>query len=90
MPTGTGKTEVMLSVLVSAQCPKVLVLVPTDALRTQIAEKFLSLGVLNEPGFDILHERARRPIVGLLQHIPNDIAEVDDVFGRLQCHRYDE
>ena len=80
----------MLSVLVSAQCPKVLVLVPTDALRTQIAEKFLSLGVLNEPGFDILHERARRPIVGLLQHIPNDIAEVDDVFGRLQCHRYDE
>ena len=82
MPTGTGKTEVMLSVLVSAQCPKVLVLVPTDALRTQIAEKFLSLGVLKEPGFDILHERARRPIVGLLQHIPNDIAEVDDVFGR--------
>lgn len=82
MPTGTGKTEVMLSVLVSAQCPKVLVLVPTDALRTQIAKKFLTLGVLKEPGFKLLHERARRPIVGLLQHIPNDFAEVDDVFGR--------
>ncbi len=82
MPTGTGKTEVMLSVLVSAQCAKVLVLVPTDALRTQIAEKFLTLGVLKQPAFTLLHERARRPIVGVLQHIPNDVAEVDDVFGR--------
>ena len=82
MPTGTGKTEVMLSVLVSAQCSKILVLVPTDALRSQIAEKFLTLGVLKEPEFKLLHERARRPIVGLLQHIPNDVAEVDDVFGR--------
>ena len=46
MPTGTGKTETMLSILVSACCPRVLVIVPTDALRTQIAEKFLTLGVL--------------------------------------------
>jgi len=84
MPTGTGKTEVMLSALVSAQCDKVLVLVPTDALRTQISEKFLTLGVLKKPEFGLLHERARRPIVGVLQHIPNSPAEVDDVFGR--CH----
>ena len=82
MPTGTGKTEVMLSVLVSAQSAKVLVLVPTDALRTQIAEKFLTLGVLKQPEFTLLHERARRPIVGVLQHIPNEVAEVDEVFGR--------
>ena len=82
MPTGTGKTEVMLSVLVSAQLTKVLVLVPTDPLRTQIAEKFLTLGVLRQPEFTMLHERARRPIVGVLQHIPSDLAEVDDVFGR--------
>src|SRR5688572_10304080 len=38
MPTGTGKTETMLSILVSACCQRVLVIVPTDALRTQIAE----------------------------------------------------
>ena len=48
MPTGTGKTETMLSVLVSARCSRALVVVPTDALRTQIAEKFLTLGVLKE------------------------------------------
>ena len=44
MPTGTGKTETMLSILVSARCERVLVVVPTDALRTQIADKFLTLG----------------------------------------------
>ena len=84
MPTGTGKTDTMLSILVSAVCRKVLVVVPTDALRTQIAEKFLTLGVLKESGSRVLHERARCPIVGVLQHIPRDAAEVDEVFGR--CH----
>ncbi len=84
MPTGTGKTETMLSVLVSARCARVLVVVPTDALRTQIAEKFLTLGVLKEPGFRVLAEQAKCPIVGVLQHIPRDMAEVDEVFGR--CH----
>ena len=85
MPTGTGKTETMLSVLVSARCSRVLVVVPTDALRTQIAEKFLTLGVLKEPGFGVLTEPAKCPIVGLLQHIPRDVAEVDEVFGRCQA-----
>jgi superfamily II DNA or RNA helicase len=84
MPTGTGKTEVMLSVLVSARCAKVLVIVPTDALRTQISEKFLTLGVLKEPGFPVLLERAKHPIVGVLQHIPRNVADVDEIFGR--CH----
>ena len=45
MPTGTGKTETMLSILVSKRCPRLLVIVPTDALRTQIADKFLTLGI---------------------------------------------
>jgi len=84
MPTGTGKTETMLSVLVSARCSRVLVVVPTDALRTQIAEKFLTLGVLNDPGFGVMIEPGKCPIVGVLQHIPHDVAEVDEVFGR--CH----
>ncbi len=34
MPTGIGKTETMLSVLISAMCSRLLVLVPTDPLRT--------------------------------------------------------
>lgn len=43
MPTGTSKTETMLSVLVAAVCRKVLVVVPSDALRAQLAEKFFTL-----------------------------------------------
>lgn len=82
MPTGTGKTETMLSVLVSAVCTKVLVVVPTDTLRTQISDKFLTLGVLKEAGFSILAAGAKFPLVGVLRHIPKDITEVDDVFGR--------
>lgn len=46
MPTGTGKTETMLTVLTSACCERVLVVVPTDALRSQIADKFETLGLL--------------------------------------------
>src|SRR5581483_4683201 len=37
LPTGVGKTETMLSVLVAERCQRLLVVVPTDALRTQIA-----------------------------------------------------
>ena len=44
LPTGTGKTETMLSALVAHQCPKLLVTVPSDSLRSQIANKFETLG----------------------------------------------
>jgi superfamily II DNA or RNA helicase len=84
MPTGTGKTDVMLSVLVSTRCPRLLVVVPTDALRTQIAEKFLTLGVLKEAGCRVLGANARRPIVGILQHIPRTVKEVDEIVAASQ------
>ena len=74
MPTGTGKTETMLSVLVSAGCSRVIVVVPTDALRTQIAEKFLTLGVLKYQD-SILSEAALHPTVCVLQHIPKTVAD---------------
>ena len=84
MPTGTGKTETMLSILVSVKCQKLLVIVPTDALRTQLADKFLTLGVLKAPGCAILKEGARTPIVCTLQHIPSTPGEVDRIFARAQ------
>ena len=84
MPTGTGKTETMLSILVSARCPRLLVVVPTHALRAQISGKFLTLGILKEPGCSVLSVGARYPIVGVLHHIPKSTTEVDDMFGR--CH----
>lgn len=84
MPTGTGKTEVMLSILVSARCSRVLVIVPTDALRTQLANKFVTLGILKEPGCAVLSPNAKHPIVGILKHIPRSIADVDTLFR--SCH----
>jgi len=66
MPTGTGKTEVMLSLLIRGLCEKLLVVVPTDALRKQISEKYITLGVLKD--FGIITDKARYPIVGIIKH----------------------
>lgn len=80
MPTGTGKTETMLAVLTSARCERVLVVVPTDALRSQIADKFETLGLLKVPGNAVLAERALRPVVGTLTSKPKTTDEVDGFF----------
>lgn len=79
MPTGTGKTETMLSVLVSKPCKKVLVIVPTDALRKQIADKFISLGVLKK--FGIISDDYICPIVGVLENKPLSIEKLDSFFA---------
>jgi superfamily II DNA or RNA helicase len=84
MPTGTGKTEVMLSILISARCPRVLVVVPTDALRFQLSRKFETLGVLKSANCKVLSPDARFPVVCTLQHIPNTLQEVDEIFERSQ------
>lgn len=82
MPTGTGKTEAMLSVLVANQCEKVLVTVPTDALRTQIFDKFISLGLLKD--FKIIGEKSLYPRVGILRKKFADIKELEQFFS--QCN----
>lgn len=79
MPTGTGKTETMLSVHVSRRCSKILVVVPTDALRTQVAGKFASIGILKE--FGVVTEAAQYPIVGIMKENPRTIAELDRIFA---------
>lgn len=63
MPTGTGKTETMLTLLLLQQCKKLLVIVPTDPLREQIAEKFTSLGILSD--LKIINDKVILPIVGI-------------------------
>jgi superfamily II DNA or RNA helicase len=82
MPTGTGKTETMLSVLLSKKCQKLLVIVPTDALRSQIAKKFITLGILKDKNCKVLLETAQYPVVGTLKHIPKSRDEVDSFFER--------
>ncbi|MDD4509826.1 MAG: DEAD/DEAH box helicase family protein [Oscillospiraceae bacterium] len=64
MPTGTGKTETMISLLVSAQCKRLLITVPSDSLRGQISEKFETFGLLKK--FNLIHPEVQLPVVGVL------------------------
>ncbi|HNN43731.1 MAG TPA: DEAD/DEAH box helicase family protein [Nitrospira sp.] len=82
MPTGTGKTETMLAAMISGMCTRVMVIVPTDALRTQIALKFFSLGILKHPRSVLLAANVLRPVVGTLEKRPTAVEEVDELFRR--------
>jgi superfamily II DNA or RNA helicase len=66
MPTGTGKTETMLSLFAAERLERVLVVVPSDALRKQTAKKFEKYGVLQE--FGVVDPVAMRPVVGYVEH----------------------
>jgi len=78
MPTGTGKTETMLALNANQRFERLLVVVPTDALREQIAGKFETFGVLKQQR--CLDETAAFPVVMRLSHIPTSQAEVDEIF----------
>lgn len=80
MPTGTGKTETMLALLVVQQLNRVLVIVPTNALREQISEKFCTLGVLQR--FGVVGSAAMLPVVGTLLHRPKSPDEAEDFIRR--------
>lgn len=84
LPTGTGKTDTMIAILVAERCPRVLVIVPTDALRVQIFEKFLTLGILKHSSNRMLRETALFPRVGMLRHVPTSVDDVEEVFH--DCH----
>lgn len=75
LPTGTGKTDVMIAATLMAQAGRTLVLVPSDALRTQISQKFASLGVLEAVG--AVPENALRPIIGKLKKCPKSTQDAE-------------
>lgn len=66
MPTGTGKTDTMVGLFAASTPSRLLILVPSDALRHQIAEKFESLGVLPNVGA-IATDDLLYPVVGRLE-----------------------
>lgn len=66
LPTGTGKTETMLALLIYRKLPKLLVIVPSSALREQIAEKFYGLGCLVDLG--IVPPDIALPFVAVIKH----------------------
>lgn len=77
LPTGTGKTETMLATLVYRRLSRVLVLVPSDALRTQISAKFASLGVL--PVAKVVREEIARPHVAVISAGLRTAAEAREI-----------
>lgn len=79
MPTGTGKTETMLALNVHQRFERLLVVVPNDALRDQIARKFETFGVLQRQR--CISTCALNPVVMRLSHIPSNVEEVDRIFG---------
>jgi len=71
MPTGTGKTETILSIIIAGKFNRTLVVVPSDALRSQTAKKIIEYGLLRQ--FGLIDSNIQNPIVAVLNHgIKND------------------
>ncbi|WP_223453794.1 DEAD/DEAH box helicase [Pseudomonas sp. GL-RE-19] len=64
MPTGTGKTDTMLALVIAARMARTLVLVPSDALRTQLVGKCTEMKTLRTVG--AVSDTARNPIVAAI------------------------
>ncbi len=79
LPTGTGKTDTMLAAFCHTPA-RTLVIVPSDALRVQIADKFATLGVL--PAVGAVVGEFLCPAVLVLRSALSTVEEVDDVVGR--------
>lgn len=82
MPTGTGKTETMLAIMARESMNRLLVVVPSTALRGQISDKFETLGLLRTLG--VLAEGAHYPVVGTLKHRPRTVEAAEQLF--LRCN----
>ena len=81
MPTGTGKTETMLSLLLMGNIEKLLVIVPTDALRKQVSDKFIDFGILHKV-LELLNENTLYPKVGVLKSKLSTSEEIEEFFNR--------
>lgn len=79
MPTGTGKTETMIAIVVSELVQKTLIIVPSNLLREQTTKKFRSLGVLKENG--VISGNALEPNVYNLNKIPKNKQQLEIIIN---------
>lgn len=77
LPTGTGKTETMLATLVYRRLGLTLVIVPSDTLRSQIASKFISLGVLSDA--QVITRDLAKPRVAIITTGIRSMDELDSI-----------
>ncbi len=75
LPTGTGKTECMLSALVAGEFERLLVIVPSRSLKTQTFKKFLGLGLL--PALGLVSSNVKTPVVGVIEKRPRGVADLE-------------
>jgi superfamily II DNA or RNA helicase len=79
LPTGTGKTETMLSVLIYRQLQRLLVIVPSSPLRDQISQKFMFLGYL--PILGLTPYDVALPNVAVIKKSIKSLEEVDQLLA---------
>lgn len=77
MPTGTGKTETMITTIVAEQCRRVFILVPSDLLRVQTVENCVKFGILKDIG--VIDQRAKYPNVLCLKSQPKTKDELKEM-----------
>ena len=77
MPTGTGKTETMISTIVSQKIKRTIIIVPSDLLRKQTVEKVTSFGVLGKLGIVLCESIV--PTTVLFRSLPKSEEEIDDL-----------
>ena len=77
MPTGTGKTETIITTIVAEQCKRVFILVPSDLLRVQTVENGAKFGVLKDIG--VIDQRAKYPNVLCLKSQPKTKDELEEM-----------
>lgn len=75
MPTGTGKTDTMIVAMMASRAERLLVVVPSDALRDQLSLKFERLGVL--PAIGLVDDSVKMPVVGKLSGSLQSVADAD-------------
>lgn len=75
LPTGTGKTETMLVTTLVNRAKKTLVIVPTLDLKEQIAEKFMSWGMLRK--LRVIPQNSPNPNVLVLSKTLPDLSSID-------------
>ncbi|MBN3172997.1 DEAD/DEAH box helicase family protein [Pectobacterium brasiliense] len=79
LPTGTGKTETMLATMVYQRCGKILVIVPSDSLRSQISKKFIELGYL--PELTVVPFNIALPNVAIIKKGIQTVEEAEQLVG---------
>ena len=78
MPTGTGKTDTMITLMCHEAPKRLLVVVPNDALRSQISDSFGHLGVLKRCG--VVPERCPFPVIAVMKHRCKSQQAIDTLF----------